>query len=87
MFEPGSAIALAAELREGRDQLTVVRHRVIAAAQSVPGSSQHGWVGPAGEAYHRSLELLRREVSAAAELLRSASDLTTAALFELGQRD
>jgi hypothetical protein len=87
MFETGMGIAVAAGLRESRDELDFSRRRVLSAAQSVPGGRSSGWLGPAAHAYRHSLVLLDRDLQEVAELLRSASDLTSAALYQLGDHD
>ena len=87
MFETGTSVGLAAGLRESRDELDLARRRVTGAAHAVPSGHSSGWLGPAGWAYRQSVALLDREVQEAAELLRSASDLTSAALYELGHSD
>jgi hypothetical protein len=87
MFELGTASVLVAKLRESRDELDSVRHRVTGAAQIAPHSDASGWSGPAGWAYQRSLELMNRDLDAAVGMLRSASDLTSLAIYELGQGD
>jgi hypothetical protein len=85
MFELATQTVVAAELRESRAELDFARHRV--AAQSAPDGGSSGWVGPAGWAYRRALALLSRDLDAAVELLRSASELTSAALYQLGHDD
>jgi hypothetical protein len=87
MFATGMELALAAGLRESRDELDFSRRRVLSAAQLVPGGHSSGWLGPAALAYRHSLTLVDHDLQAAAELLRSASDLTSAALYELGDHD
>lgn len=87
MFEPGTRPVVAAELRTSRDDLDFARRRVASAARSAPDGNSSGWAGPAGWAYRRALALLERDLDAAAELLRSASDLTSAALYQLGHGD
>jgi hypothetical protein len=87
MFELGTQSALAADLRASRDELDFARRRVASACQLAPDGRSSGWVGPAGWAYRRALALVQRDLGAAAELLRSASDLTSAALYQLGQGD
>jgi hypothetical protein len=94
MVDLGSLSAVAA-LRESLDELDFARRRVasaaqtgpISAAQSAPFGGASGWVGPAGWAYRRALTLLGRDLDAVEELLRSASDLTSAALYQLGHGD
>jgi hypothetical protein len=87
MYELGMQSVVAAELRESRDELDFALRRVACAEQSAPDGNSSGWVGPAGWAYRRALALLDRDLHAAAELLRSASDLTSAALWQLGHDD
>jgi hypothetical protein len=87
MFELETGPALAVRLRESRDELDFARHRVTGAAQVAPHHEPSGWKGPAAWAYQRSLVLLNRDLDAAVALLRSASDLTSAAIHELGQGD
>ena len=87
MFELEAQSAIVAELRASRDELDSARHRVTSARQSAPDGNSSGWNGPAGWAYRRVLTLLDRDLDGAAELLRSASDLTSAALYQLGHGD
>jgi hypothetical protein len=87
MFELGSQSVIAAELRTSRDELDLARRRVSSASQSAPDGNSTGWVGPAGWAYQHALALLDRDLDAAADLLRAASDLTSAALYQLGHGD
>ena len=87
MFDETTGFAVAAGLRETRDRLTSARQRLNGVAHSVPRPDASGWSGPAGWAYQHSLALVAREVEAAVELLRSASDLTGAALYEVSHGD
>jgi hypothetical protein len=87
MFELGSQAVIAAQLRASRDDVDLARRRVSGARHSAPDGNSSGWVGPAGWAYRRALELLDRDLDAAADLLRAASDLTSTALFQLGHGD
>ena len=87
MFEWGTQSTLAGELLISRDDLDSARRRVASARQSAPDGGLSGWVGPAGWAYRRALALLDHDLDAAMDLLRSASDLTAAALYQLGHGD
>ena len=84
----GSALAsstsVTIELTQARDELRLVANRVAQASDEAPRRDASGWSGPASAAYQRGLDQLRRDIGAAHELLRSAIDLTNAALFELG---
>jgi hypothetical protein len=82
-----TASVIVAELRESKDELDFARHRVTSAAQLAPTRNPSGWSGPAGWAYQRSLALVNRDLDAAVELLRSASNLTSAAISQLGYSD
>jgi hypothetical protein len=84
MFEFEGAAALSAELDEARHQLSAISCRVADAALIAPQRDASGWSGLAAWAYQRSLDELSHELQVAQELLRSATDLTTAAVFELG---
>ncbi|HMH58927.1 MAG TPA: hypothetical protein VK537_07080 [Galbitalea sp.] len=87
MFEQETASVLVAKLRESKDELDFVRHRATGAAQVAPHRDASGWSGPAGWAYQRSLALLNRDLDTAVAMLRSASNLTSAAIYQLGQGD
>jgi hypothetical protein len=87
MFELGTQSVIADELRASRDELDLARRRVTGARRTAPAGNSSGWVGPAAWAYRRSLALLDRDLDASADLLRAASDLTSAALFQLGHGD
>ena len=84
MFETEGAAAVSAELEEARRQLSTISRRVAEAAMAAPRRDASGWSGLAAWAYQRSLDELSRELQVAQELLRSATDLTTVAVFELG---
>lgn len=84
MFELGGTVAVSAELEQARDQLHSISRRVEEAAHAAPHRDASGWDGLAAWAYQRSLDQLSRELEVAQELLRSATDLTAAALFEVG---
>jgi hypothetical protein len=87
MFEGASEFAIAADLRQTRERLTIARHRLVDTVALAPRPDASGWSGPAGWAYQHALAALARELEAALELLRSAADLTAAALYEVGQGD
>jgi hypothetical protein len=87
MFELGSQSVIAAELRASRDEVDLARRRVSGERHSAPDGNSSGWVGPAGWAYRHALALLERDLDAAADLLRAASDLTSTALYQLGHGD
>ena len=84
MFELGGIASVVAQLEQAREQLTAISRRVAVAAHAAPRRDASGWAGLAAEAYQRSLDQLARELEVAQELLRSATDLTEAALFEVG---
>ena len=84
MVELGTTAALAVQLEESREQLAAISRRVAEAAQSAPRGEAGRWEGAAAKAYQHALERLSRELEGAQELLRSATDLTTAALYEVG---
>ena len=84
MFELDGAAAVTTELGLALDQLRAISGRVAAAATSAPRRDASGWDGLAAWAYQRSLDELSRDLDTARELLRSATDLTALALFELG---
>ena len=83
-MELASAVAVATEIEQARDRLRLIAGRVSAAAQSAPHRDASGWDGPAAVAYQGALDRLTHDLSGAQELLRSATDLLGAALFELG---
>jgi uncharacterized protein YukE len=84
MMELAGAIAVATEIEQARDRLRLISGRVADAAHSAPRRNASGWDGPAASAYQGSLDRLSRELEGVQELLRSATDLMGAALFELG---
>jgi hypothetical protein len=79
-----SSTAVTIELTQARDELRLIADRVTAAYDAAPRRDASGWRGPASNAYQHGLDQLRRDIEGALELLRSAIDLTNAALFELG---
>jgi hypothetical protein len=83
-MEPNAHAAVAARLTEARNELVALRARVVSAAQDTPRGNADGWEGIAAIAYGISLHLLFRDLEIAEQLLRSATDLTTAALYEMG---
>jgi hypothetical protein len=84
MMELAGAVAVATELEQARDRLRLVAGRVADAAHAAPRHDASGWDGPAASAYQGSLDRLSRELEGVQELLRSATDLLGAAVFELG---
>lgn len=82
MLDTGGTAAVAAQLEQARERLTTISRRVEEAVQSAPRRDASGWSGLAAWAYQRSLDQLSRELQVATELLRSATDLTSLALFE-----
>jgi uncharacterized protein YukE len=84
MFELAASAGVTAELEQARSQLRSIAGRVADAGESAPHRDASGWDGLAAHAYQRSLDQLGREIEAAQQLLRSATDLVGAALFELG---
>lgn len=84
MVELAGALAVATELEQARDRIRLISGRVADAAQSAPRRDASGWDGPAASAYQGALDRLARELEGVQELLRSATDLLGAALFELG---
>jgi uncharacterized protein YukE len=75
--------ALSVELAEARDQLRLVAARIAEAATTAPRREASGWNGPAADAYQRALDQLARELEAVQQLVRSATDLMSSAVFEL----
>jgi uncharacterized protein YukE len=84
MWELAGAAGVSATLEQARHQLRSIAGRVADAAQSAPHREASGWDGFAARAYQHQLDQLGRELEGAQELLRSATDLVGAALFELG---
>ena len=84
MFELDGGAEVCAELEQAVRQLRSISGRVADAAIAAPRRDASGWDGLAAWAYQRSLDELARDLEVAGELLRSATDLTTAALFEVG---
>ena len=84
MFELRGSALVASDLADARDQLVYLRQRVVDAASRSPHRDPSGWNGIAAFAYQRSLDALGRELAVAAELLRSAADLASVAVWELG---
>ena len=84
MFELDGTAAVSAELEQAVHQLRSISRRVADVSIAAPRRDASGWDGLAAWAYQRSLDDLSRDLEVAEELLRSATDLTTAALFEVG---
>lgn len=84
MVELAGIAAVSAELEQTLDQLRSISRRVADAAVAAPRRDASGWDGLAAWAYQRSLDRLAQDLEVARELLRSATDLTAVALFELG---
>jgi uncharacterized protein YukE len=82
--EPAATAALSVELAQTRDQLRLIAARIAEAATSAPRREASGWNGLAADAYQRALDQLARELEATQQLVRSATDLMGAAVFELG---
>ena len=83
MSELDGAAAVAAELAQAIDQLRSISARVADAAVAAPRVDASGWDGLAAWAYQRALDQLARDLETTRELLRSGTDLTELALFEL----
>jgi hypothetical protein len=81
--EPGGG-TVPAQLGAARDELNHIRHRLVLAEERLPAREASGWEGAAAIAYRLARASLLRELEVAGELLRSASDLTSAALVEVG---
>jgi hypothetical protein len=73
---------LVTDLATSASELEVIRQRVAGTGALVPIIDLGSWSGLASLACRLSLSELRREVEIAAELLRCAADLTSAAAFE-----
>ena len=86
MVEFGGTLALVTQLEQARDQLAAISRQVAEAAQAAPRRDASGWQGLAAQAYQHALDELSRELERAQALLRSATDLTAAALFEVAGR-
>jgi uncharacterized protein YukE len=84
MYELVGPVAMSGELEQARNRLRVLSERVADAVQSAPRRDASGWDGLAAHAYQHALDRLARELEGSQELLRSATDLLSAALFELG---
>jgi uncharacterized protein YukE len=84
MVQLAGSAAVVADLEQARAQLSAITHRLAQAAAAAPRRDASGWDGPASWAYQSSLDALSRDLEGAQELLRSAGDLTAAALFEVG---
>jgi uncharacterized protein YukE len=84
MMELAGAGAVATELEQARERLRLISGRVADATHAAPRRDASGWAGPAASAYQDSLDRLFRELEGVQELLRSATDLLGAAVFELG---
>lgn len=83
MAEIGEPLAVVMRLERAKDQLIASSQRVAEAAQAAPRHDASGWQGFAAQAYQHSLDQLSRELEGAQQLLRSATGLTAAALFEV----
>jgi hypothetical protein len=84
MVESAGTTAAEGQLALARDQLVILRQRVASAASRAPHRDASGWNGVAAFAYQRSLDALAQELAGATELLRSAADLASAAVWEMG---
>jgi uncharacterized protein YukE len=84
MVDLGGSASVAAELEHARMQLSGISRRVAEAAAAAPRRDASGWDGLAAWAYQHSLDRLSRDLEAAQALLRSATDLTAVALWEVG---
>jgi hypothetical protein len=82
----GSAAQLRAQLDHQWQVVSRTLHGVSASAAHIPTSNEAGWHGPASLGYQLALELLRRELAHAVELLRSAERSTAEALTEAEHR-
>jgi uncharacterized protein YukE len=76
--------ALSVDMVQARDQLRLVAARIAEAAASAPRREASGWNGLAADSYQRALDQLARELDAAQQLVRSATDLMSLAVFEVG---
>ena len=84
MFEVTGSPSPAAELAQGYERLLDVSHRVEQATRLIPHYESGEWRGPAALAFHRSVEALARELARARQDLRVAAELTSAAIWQLG---
>jgi hypothetical protein len=84
MIESMGTAAAGGQLALARDQLVILRQRVASAASGAPHRDASDWKGTAAFAYQRSLDALAHELAVATELLRSAANLATAAVWEMG---
>jgi uncharacterized protein YukE len=84
MIEMMGVAAVSAELEVARRELRAVATRLERVAAEAPHRSSGNWHGLAAEAYAAAVGGLTREIGAGQELLRSATDLLSAALYELG---
>lgn len=82
MPEMTSSAALAREFSEASAELAALTRRVQRERDAQPRIDASQWSGPASWACQLSLALLAREMDAAVELLRCASDLAGAAAWE-----
>ncbi len=78
--------ALRLGLEAQQAELAALLPRVVATADAVPGVDASGWAGPASLAYQNAMTGLQRECAGAVELVRWASELNVAALYELQAR-
>jgi hypothetical protein len=84
-MQVGSA-QLRAQLDHQWQVVSRTLHAVHSSAGHIPTSNAAGWHGPASIGYQIALEILRREVAHAVELLRFAELSSSEALVEVEHR-
>jgi uncharacterized protein YukE len=82
----GSAAQLRSQLDHQWQVVSRTLHAVSASAGHIPTSNEAGWHGPASFGYQLGLEILRRELERAVDLLRAAERSTAEALVEAEHR-
>ena len=79
----GGSAHLRAQLDHQWQVVSRTLHAVRSSASHIPTSNAAGWHGPASVGYQISLEILRRELAHAVEMLRYAELTCSEALVEV----
>jgi hypothetical protein len=82
----GGSVQLRAQLDHQWQVVSRTLHVVRGSASHIPTSDAAGWHGPASVGYQIALEILRRELTHAVELLHRAELSASEALVEVEHR-
>ena len=82
----GGSAHLRAQLDQQWQVVSRTLHAVRGSASHIPTSNAAGWHGPASIGYQIALEILRRELAHAVEMLRFAELTSSEALVEVEHR-